>query len=149
MTRDQMIVTIRKELKGLSNRLEEEDYTHAVNDAERETGWSLPITNDTKIKWFKERAKRHIFFMLLSESAHKFKFKQYNLQHRFDHYKSLIAQMDEDWKTFIDEELLLLEGTGAFGSQIDAGFQYDEFGRDTTYTDSNLVQIHPTTSEKS
>jgi hypothetical protein len=30
-----------------------------------------------------------------------------------------------------------------FGTKIEAGFQYDEIGQDTTYNDDNLTIIEP------
>ncbi|MGW8177642.1 MAG: hypothetical protein ACWGQW_02435 [bacterium] len=148
MTRDQMISVVKQEVKGLRSRFEEQDWSNAVNDALRDTGWPFPITDDTKILWTKNRMKRHLFYMLWSESAHKFKFKQYNLQHRFDHYGKLIAKMDEEWNMFLEGELLLVDGgVGAFGTKVDAGFQYDETGHETTYTEDNLVLFNPTQSD--
>lgn len=144
MTKDELSTVVQQEVKGLASYLEEDDFTNAVDEAERETGWSLPQSLALKIKWLKERAKRHLFFMLWSESAHKFKYKQYNLQNRFSQYEKLIAKMDLDWEKFLEESLLLLEGVDAFGTKIDAGFAYEnETGRDTTYFDDNLVVITP------
>ena len=145
-----MINVIKEEIKGLSSRLEEEDYVNAVNDAARETGWPLPVSGDTKIKWFKERAKRHIFFMLLSESAHKFKFKQYNLQHRFEHYRSIIRTMDREYINAIEEhpeKFANVSASQLFGHKIDAGFKYDNVGRDLTYDSDNVVQVGPKDSD--
>lgn len=143
MDRDELITTVQAEVKGLRSKFEEEDWELAVSDALRDTGWMLPVTNDTMLFWLKKRFKRHLFFMLYTESAHKFKFKQYNLQHRFDHYGKLIERMDKEWETFVNEELLLLEGVGAFATKVDAGFQYDEHGHDTTYSEDNRVTFSP------
>ena len=148
MTRDDLIAVVKQEVKGLRSRFVEDDWENAATDALRDTTWSLPESNDTKILWIKKRMKRHLFYMLWSESAHKFKFKQYNLQHRFKHYGQLIETMDLEWTTFLNEEMLLLEGgTGAFGTKVDAGFQYDDVGRETTFTEDNLVQFTPTQSD--
>jgi hypothetical protein len=147
MTKDELVILVRQEMKGLSTQFEEEDYINAVEDALRDTGWTLPETNATKLKWIKDRTKRHLFFMMVTVSAHKFKFKQYNLQNRFEHYFKLIEKMDEAWSIFQTEELLTLEGAGGFGTKIAAGFSYDEFGRDTTYGSENVVTINPSDSD--
>lgn len=147
MNKEEMVKVVTEEIKGLSRQFEDDDYQNAVDDAERETGWSLPETNTTKLRWLKERIKRHLFFMLWTESAHKFKFKQYNLQHRFQHYGQLIKTMDEKFGLFIEQEVLLLEGVGGFGAKIDAGFQSDEYGRDSSYQEENLVIVTPTESD--
>ena len=144
MIRGDLLEIVIQEVKGLSTHFEEEDWENAIDDALSESGWAFPVTNTTKISWLKKRTKRHLFFMLMSESAHKFKFKQYNLQHRFLHYSRLIKEMDSDWEIFVNSEMLYIDGApGAFSSKIDAGFQSDELGRDTTYSDENKIIIAP------
>jgi hypothetical protein len=147
MTRDELITITQQELKGLAVQFEEADFYNAVSTAERETGWTCPESNITKIHWLKERTKRHLFFMMLSVSAHKFKFKQYNLQNRFEHYRLLVKDMDEAWAVFLAEDLLLLEGAGAFSTKVDAGFAYDEIGNDVTYRPENIMKITPSESD--
>ena len=145
MTRDELIGIVSGEIKGLSEHLVSIDYTNAANDAERETGFSFPVTVADHIFWLKRRTKRHLFFMLASEAAYKFKFEQINLQHRFQHLFKLVEKEDE---AFEAEELVLLDSaTQIFGHKIDAGFSQDQYGRDTTYDDDNLVAIHPEESE--
>ncbi|RLI01786.1 hypothetical protein DRO30_03600, partial [Candidatus Bathyarchaeota archaeon] len=82
MTKSELITLLEEEIKGLSSYLISSDYSNACDDASKETGWSFPVSGDFKIFWIKQRAKRHLFFYLLTESAHKFKFEQINLQHR-------------------------------------------------------------------
>jgi hypothetical protein len=43
--------------------------------------------------------------------------------------------------------VLLLEGVGGFGAKIDAGFQSDEYGRDSSYQEENLVIVTPNESD--
>jgi hypothetical protein len=99
----------------------------------------------------KERAKRHIFFYLLSESAHKFKYEQINLQHRFEHYRKIVRDMD--WRYDKAKEEFYLEFSeastvNAFGTKIDAGFQYDPLtGQETTYDDDNVTILTPTEND--
>ncbi|MCK5862449.1 MAG: hypothetical protein KAH38_08180 [Candidatus Hydrogenedentes bacterium] len=153
MTSAALIVLLTQEMKGLSNYLEDVDYTNAVSDALRETGWSFDLSNGFQEYWAKQRAKRHLFFYLMSESAHKFKYEQINLQHRFDHYSSLIATMDDLFKEALEEhpeEFLDALGlgdsntlAGIMGTKVDAGFQYNGAGEDTTYDAENVVQHFP------
>lgn len=155
MDLDTLIETVQSEVKGLSRYLEDDDYENAVADAERECGWVLPVTSNFHIYWLKTRTKRHLFFYLLSESAHKFKYEQINLQHRFDHYFALIKSMDENFAAIMEqhpEEFLDAMGisddvAGMFGTKIDAGFSYSPSGRDTTYDVNNSVNFFP--NEKS
>ena len=97
--------------------------------------------------WIKLRAKRALFYYLLTESAHKFKIKQINLQHRFEHYAVILQDMDKAWyfaKTEHPEEFLNgLNPAHLFGTKIDAGFSTDLVGNDTTYTDANVVDFAP------
>ena len=143
MTSAELIVILKEEVKSLSDYLVDADYTNAVNDAYRETGWSSPLASDFQVWWAKERAKRHLFFYLMTESAHKFKFEQINTQQRFEHYKSIIEVMDKLFKEAKEDYASEFGGVDSyktFPTKIDAGFSYDDFGRDTTYTEENQVK---------
>ena len=136
---------IKQEVKSLATYLESEDYENALSDAKRETGWSTFTTN-FKEHWIKMRAKRHLFFYLASETARKFKVKQFSLDQRFKHYMLLIKRMDEEFKEAQEEhpeEFTSADPSALFGSKIDAGFAYDEFGRDITYDSDQNVIITP------
>lgn len=151
MTRSEMESLIEEEVKGLTNYLDTADYRNACQDASRETGFSFALSSDFQIHWVKERAKRHIFFYLLSESAHKFKYEQINLQHRFEHYRKIVRDMD--WRYDKAKEEFYLEFSeastvNAFGTKIDAGFQYDPLtGQETTYDDDNVTILTPTEND--
>jgi hypothetical protein len=153
MIADDFIEIIILEIKGLSRYLEIEDYENALADAERECGWSTSVLTNFRIYWLKQRMKRHLFFYLMSESAHKFKYEQINLQHRFDHYFKLIEMMDGKFKEIMEEhpnEFLDVLGiddvSGLFGTKVDAGFSYSPSGRDTTYDADNEVVFTPNES---
>jgi len=146
MTRDELLDLLPIEVKGLSRYLADEDYENAINDASNESGWSFPIAGgdpkQTSIMeyWIKNRAKRHLFFYLMSESAHKFKYDVISLNQRFDHYALILKTMDAQWADFTAENPeLFLTGDPAswFCTKIDAGFAYDEAGNDITY-DPNI-----------
>ena len=151
MTKQEMISLVELELKSLASNFEDEDYESAVDDAERDTDFTLPTTTAFQIKWLKERTKRHLFFMLYTESAHKFRVKQIHLHQRFDHYGTLIKQMDKDFEKAQNEEMFQFAGVSAkqaFGHQIGAGFAYDKnTGKDITYESSNRVPIKPSDTE--
>jgi len=143
MTRDEMLELLPLEVRGLNNYLVDEDYSNACDDAARDTGWSFPITDDFRILWQKNRAKRHLFFYLLSESAHKFKYEGISLNQRFDHYFTLVNKMDSEFEKVQEthpEEFMTVDSYLLFGTKIDAGFSYDEVGRDTTYFEDNSVK---------
>ena len=147
MTRDEMITQIQAEVKGLTSSLATADYGNAIDAAERDTGWELPQTADFKISWLLERSKRHLFFFLLSEAASKFRFKDIHLQNRFEHYRTLIKDMDLAFKEAQEEFAFEFAGVDSFqiaGTKIDAGFQYEpQTGKDLTYDTSNTVIITP------
>ena len=103
MNQHDLEMLVQNEVKGLDNYLDQSDYTRAVETAVRETGYAATSTNGTKIQWLVDRAKRAIFFMLLSESAHKFKVKQYSLHHRFEHYRDIIKYMDEEYQKYLED----------------------------------------------
>ena len=149
MTRSELQETVAGEMKGLASKFDPQDYERAIDDALRETSFTFPITDGTQILWVKRRAKRHLFFMMLSESAHKFKFEQINLQHRFEHYERLIKSEDEAFAVALESELWWagIDPSQIFGHKIDAGFSYDELGRDETYSADNVVAINPSSDE--
>ena len=145
MTQDDLLDLLPIEVKGLSRYLVTVDYENAVNDATKETGWTFPLVGSSAYEtslmeyWVKTRSKRHLFFYLMSESAHKFKYDVISLNQRFDHYSIILKTMDEQWETFIEDnpQLFLSDPAGWFVTKIDAGFVYDETGEDITY-DPNI-----------
>ncbi len=132
---------------AIAGRVRENEYENAAGDASRETGWSFPVSGNFKEYWIKQRMKRHLFFYLYTESAHKFKYKQINLNHRFDHYGKMLKMMDEAYVKAVDERPDLFAGVSVshlFGTKVSAGFSYQRgTGRDTTYRESNEVDFGP------
>ena len=147
LSKQAMVTLIEQEVKGLTSYLDSTDYNNACDDASRETGFSYPVADGFATYWVKTRAKRHIFFYLMTESAHKFKYEQINLQHRFEHYREIIKYMDQQWTDAQEEfatELAGVSAINALGSKIDAGFAYEsQTGRDMTYRDDNVSIISP------
>ena len=149
MDESELKTHVQEEVRSLDDYLELVDYDNALNDALRETGWTLPTTTNFRIHWLKMRAKRHLFFYLASESARKFKVKQFSLDQRFTHYMLLIKNMDAEFETAKEEhpeEFTNAESYALFGSKIDAGFSYDQYGNDTTYDTEQKVIITPSDS---
>lgn len=147
MTKAEMITQITAEVKGLSSYLVADDYDNACDDAARETGWAYPVATDFKEFWQKKRAIRALFFYLMSESAYKFKYKQINTQQRFDHLKSAIKMLDDEFKEIQEErpdQFADVSTFNMFGHKVDAGFAYEpQTGRDTTYESEQEVIVHP------
>jgi hypothetical protein len=146
MTSEELKTLVQSSLRQLQNYLESEDYDTAITMAEKETGWTLPVTTSFREYWMIRRAKRHIYDILLAGSAHKFKLEQINLQHRFEHYKSLVRDEDKAFKDAIKENPAEFAGVDSFklfGTKIDAGFSSDFLGRDTTYSEDNVVVFTP------
>ena len=152
-----LTVLLEEEVKGLTSYLDSDDYSNALDDASRETGWDFPVSEGFRALWMKVRAKRYLFFYLLTESAHKFKIKQISLNHRFEHYYDIIygkkgdgvTGLDADWEKAKEEYPAEFIPVGTdpselFGTKVDAGFQYQpQTGIDTTYTDDNKVCFSP------
>ncbi len=150
MTKDEFIILAKQEVKGLSSYLVNNDYENAADDASRETGWVYPVSGNFQIYWVKQRVKRHLFFYLYTESAHKFKYKQINLQHRFEHYHKMLFGkdgMDAKFAEAIEERPDLFAGVSIshlFGTKVDAGFAYQSLtGKDITYRDTQKVAFGP------
>ena len=102
--------------------------------------WSYPITDDFQSYWFLERGKRHLIYIFLIASAHKFKFKQISLNNRFDHYIQLIRLMDDEFlKAAEDNPMAFPVASGGvlFPMYLANTFNYDFLGRE--YADPYLV----------
>lgn len=133
-----LTTALQNRMGSLFTKLTSDGVTQAISDMLLETGWSLPISDSYNVKclWAINRTQRHALHILLTESADKFKHKQENLQHRFEHYSRMIRQMDSDFKEAIEEYPDVFSGVDpskAFGTHIDAGFVYTATGRDVTY----------------
>lgn len=148
MTKSEMATLLEVEVKGLTSYLDNPvDYNNALDDSSRDTGWAFPVSGDFKILWQKERAKRYLFYYLLTESAIKFQYKQIKLDQRFKHFKELVKDMDDAFKIIQEEEAFQFAGVSsyeAFGTKIDAGFANEaQTGVDITYTSEQEVLISP------
>ena len=143
-----MVAVITREVKGLSDYLNSDDYSDACDDAAREVGIAFPITGTWQIYWAKQRALRHVLFHLVSESAFFFKFKTTFLNQRFDHLLALIKHMDEKWADAQTE--VISDGVddyALFGHKVDAGFAYEpQTGRDFSYDEEQKVIVNPNES---
>ena len=145
MTRTQIVKLLIEEVP-LAALTDPTDYENAADAAARETEWAYPVSTDFKTHWTLERAKRHLFFYLATQTAHKFKVKQISLNMKFDHYFKLIGYMDKAFKEVVEErpdEFANVDPYTLFGSKIDAGFAYDPLGRDITYDSAQEVIVKP------
>jgi len=146
MTKQEMQDLIKIEIMSVAGKVDLDDYRNACDDASRETGWSFPVSGDFKIHWMKERAKRHLFFYLLTQHAKDYKFEKNEMQQRFANYMKLITFMDIAFVAIQEQrpdQFANASPYELFGSKIDAGFRYDSVGRDITYYDDNEVIITP------
>lgn len=151
MTEDELITIVTRKMKDLASEFDDDDYADAVDDAERDCGWSLPQSTAFKIKWLKNRTKRHLFFLLLTgKYAKGFQYESVHLDNRFNHFQSLVEKMDKDFEDAIEKnaaEFADVSATHMFGTKVDAGFQYGPFGEDLTYSESNAVIFNPDESD--
>lgn len=147
MTRDDLIAVSRQEIKGLSAYFEVSDYSNAVDEAERDTGWTLPQTTAFKIKWLKQRTKRHLLSFLQLEAAYKFQYKQIHQEHRFKHLTVILESMDKDFVDAQEEsphEFADVSAYEMFGHRVTSGFRTEpQTGRDLTYDTNARAMIHP------
>jgi len=147
VTATELKALLAQELKGLAAKFVDADYDNAIDAAERDTGWSLPVSTAFKIKWITQRAKRSLYSFRRDESADKFKFKQIFLNQRFDNFFKLVEKMDEAFEKAQEEFVYEFAGVDAlhiFGSKIDAGYAYEnQTGRDFTFDKENKVIVTP------
>lgn len=139
MTSGELTTLLTAEVKNLSTYLVSADYTNAISEAQQETGWTLPVTDNFRMLWIKRRAKRHLIYMLYVGSASKFRVDQISLGDRFKHYGEIIKLEDAAFEKGMAERPDLFCGVSAtnyFGVQAGTGHAYDGLGRDITdYSD--------------
>jgi len=141
-TADDVIDLVKIQLSSSSELITVEGYASAVATAASELGWLLPNSEATQTMWLAKRTLRHCVFILWVASAQKFKYKQVNLQQRFEHYGKLLEVMDGEYATALEENQQLFTGIAAykqFGAAVGPGFSYDVIGRDTTYDVSSYI----------
>jgi len=147
MTENELIALLQQEIKGLSSDLVTTDYSNAVDAAERDTGFTLPVSTDFQEKWLISRSKRHLFSYLQTEAATQTRYHHFHINQKFDHFERLIAKMDKDFEAAQEEYAYEFAGLGALhlaGTKVDAGFVYeDQTGVDLSYDDDNVVIFTP------
>jgi len=146
MTKNELSILLQKRLRQISDYILPEDVIEGIEDAERETGWTLPVSGSFKEFWMINRSKRHVYEILRTGNAHKFKVEGINLQHRFDHYHKLIQEMDEKFEAAVIDNPAEFAGVDTFkmfGTKVDAGFAYDDHGKDVTYDSDKVVIFTP------
>lgn len=132
-TVDQLSLKIRVSMGSSKELLEPEEYNFASSQALNELGWSLPINDPKRIYWIIERGKRHSLDILRTQAANKFRYKDLSLNHRFNHYNSLINDLDAKFEKALDTDPDLLGISDmfmVFGTYIENGIVYDQYGND-------------------
>ena len=100
---EDFLVGIALRMGSNSANVTQEGMTVAAETALNGLGWSIPVDHPIRVFWAYQRAVRHCLFILMVESAHKFRYKNIFLQNRFAHYEILIKKMDEDFEKAQDD----------------------------------------------
>ena len=135
-SQEELISIVKTLMGGSYENISEIGYISATDMTLKELPWTLPLSAQKKEYWLVERSKRNVIFILLTESAHKFKYKEISLQHRFANYFKLIDKMDSDFEKAIDDDPVTfadLSTQDALCFYVTNGFIYDQFGKDITY----------------
>lgn len=137
---DQLVSKIEMALGSSSSLFVSNQLEFAASQAINELGWSYPIEISKKQYWAVLRGKRHALDLKRTETAHKFKYKQISLNQRFEHYNALIRFMDEEFERAASRDPVLLdvEYKDFFGTYINNGFIYDQYGNDISRLMSDL-----------
>jgi len=139
---DDIIDLVKIQLSTSSELITDDGYESALAIAVSELGWEVPNSDTIQSMWLSKRTLRHCLFILWVASAQKFKYKQVNLQQRFEHYDRLLKVMDEEYTLAAESDSALFSNVAAykqFGTAVGPGFSYDAIGRDTTYDVSSFV----------
>lgn len=123
------------EMGSLASKVAPDAFDQCSNKtiAEFQDKWTYPITDPFKAYWFMERGKRHLIQIFLIETAHKFKYKQINLNQRFDHYFKLLEMLDKQFLEAVTENPAAFPepaGGGVFPDYIANTFTYDFLGQE-------------------
>jgi hypothetical protein len=135
---DDVVDLVTIQMSSAASALTVDGLEAACGNAMAELGWVYPVADPTKCLWIVKRAIRHACFILWTASAQKFKYKQVNLQQRFEHYEKLLKNMDSEYEKALSSNTNIFSSTESykmFGTAINAGFVYDGLGRDLTYSD--------------
>jgi len=147
MTKDELIVIVTRELKGLADEFDADNFSDAADEATRDTGWAFPVATAFRVLWMKKRTKRYLYEMKRDDTAEDFHAKNYRMNQKFEHYRLMIKDADEEFSRIQEsypEEFVDVDSYKMFGTKIDAGFAYDDIGTDVTYHDDQLVAFDPT-----
>lgn len=139
---DDLKTTVGNLLGTAWTELSEDSQDAAVAAALDELSYSIPLTNQRQCYWLVERTKRHGLYVVVVSQAERFKYKQINLQQKFDHYFKIIEKADATFAKAVETDI-----SGVFSLDIadsttfakygfmnnPAGFVYDQLGRDLTY----------------
>lgn len=133
-TRETLIATTKSLMGGSFDKVSDSGYEQSAIQSEIELSATYPITDSILSYWAVERTRRHVIYVLMVESAHKFQYKQIHLEHRFKHYIQLIEKMDHEWlEAMEDNPDLFGSSYSDFSYYLQTGFVYDALGRDITY----------------
>lgn len=146
MTIDDVKEQLLLKLRGLKDLFEDEELDQAITDALGELGLSDPPSTNKASYWFLRRCYRNCIEMMMTESAHKFKYKQINLQNRFEHYIRILKREDEAWKEVEADVLLEVSGLGnssGFGSYLGSGLHYSPTGKQILFQKTPTSDIFP------
>ena len=133
---DDFIDQVSQEMGDMASQISNDAFERVSNKTNNELQWDYPITDSFKAYWFIERGKRHLIEIFLIESARKFKYKQINLNQRFDHYLALIKFMDEQFLQAIEDNPEAFPaptgGVESFPDYIANTFRYNFLGEELT-----------------
>lgn len=132
------LIEFTKNLMGDSfDKVSDSGFEQAATQTEAELGWTYVLVDARKCYWLVERMRRHVMYILMVESAHKFQYKQIHLEHRYKHYIQLIENMDGAFLQALEDFPELFDGIEGgyenFADYLTPGFVYDSLGRDWTY----------------
>ena len=148
MNQAEMLILLKLELRTTASDFTDSELDSNIDTAERETGFTLPSSENFRIHWIKERAKRACFYMLLVDNAPKIQYEKIYLQQKYDHYKKIIDDLDKAYAKAIKDNEIEFSGITdvykMFGSSLTSGFAYSDItGEDTTYEDWNRIFTQP------
>ena len=143
-TNEDLADLISTSLSSLKSVVDVDELEFAADTAIRELSMVLPF-NGTPSRleyWAIERGKRHALDIVRITSAYKFKYKQINLQQRFEQIDRIIKSIDAAFEKALHTDPALVDvlpslmdvvGPRAVGGDyLPSGYIYDDYGNDVT-----------------
>lgn len=108
-------------LGNLSSNMTDDIYSVAESIALDELGWAVPTDDSFQIIWIAKRIRRHAIDIFYVQAAESVTHKSTKLDQKFDHYASMIENMDKEFSNAMEQymdKFANVDPTKIFGTYV-------------------------------